>query len=114
MACLTERKQLMALVARTGPSPAERDGIVEPRNPSPVRCVGAPGIGYLLAAMLVPATTLVAAFSGAAVGFGSMGELNAVLRPVLLFVLIALIGLLPTVTYLAHIHSFSAGEEVQS
>jgi hypothetical protein len=71
-------------------------------------------IGYLLAGMLVPATTLVAAFSAAAVGFGSMGDLNAVLVPVLLFVLIALIGLLLTVTYLTHIHSVSDGEVVQS
>ena len=72
------------------------------------------GIGYLVAGMLLPATTLVAAFSAAAIGFGSMGDLNAALVPVLLFVVIALIGLVLTITYLAHIRSWRPGEEVLS
>ena len=71
-------------------------------------------IGYLLAGMLLPATTLVATFSAAVIGFGSMGDLNEVLVAVLLFVLIALIGLLLIIIYLAHIRSSSAGVEVLS
>jgi hypothetical protein len=69
-------------------------------------------MGYVLAGVLLPATTLVAAFSAPAVGFGSMGEINAVLVPVLLFIAVALVGLVLTTMYLAHIRPSPAGREV--